>query len=73
MLRSIAFAIVFYLNTALFLVIGSPLLLGPRRWAMLGLKAHAHASLFWLRLIVGTRLEVRGREHLPKAPVLIAA
>lgn len=73
MVRSILFAIVFYVNTALFLVLGSPLLLGPRRWAMMGLKAHAHASLFWLRLIVGTRLEVRGRENLPAAPVLIAA
>ncbi|MGD9783190.1 MAG: lysophospholipid acyltransferase family protein [Hyphomicrobiaceae bacterium] len=73
MLRSIVFAIVFYLNTALFLVVGSPLLLGPRRWAMMGLKAHAHASLWWLRLIVGTRLEVRGREHLPAAPMLVAS
>ena len=73
MLRSIVFAIVFYINTAVFLVVGSPLLLGPRRWAMMGLKAHAHASLFWLRLIVGTRLEVRGREHLPQSAVLIAA
>ncbi|MCB1513968.1 MAG: 1-acyl-sn-glycerol-3-phosphate acyltransferase [Hyphomicrobiaceae bacterium] len=73
MLRSIIFAIVFYINTALFLVVGSPLLLGPRRWAMMGLKAHAHASLFWLRLIVGTRLEVRGRERLPPAPMLVAA
>jgi len=73
MLRSILFAIVFYVNTAIFLVVGSPLLLGPRRWAMMGLKAHAHASLFWLRVIVGTRLEVRGRENLPAPPVLIAA
>ena len=73
MLRSIAFAVVFYLNTAAFLVLGSPLLLGPRRWAMLGLKAHAHASLWWLEVIVGTRLEVRGREHLPEGAVLVAA
>ncbi len=73
MLRSILFAIAFYVNTALFLVLGSPLLLGPRRWAMMGLKAHAHASLFLLRWIVGTRLEVRGRENLPANPVLIAA
>lgn len=73
MLRSLLFAIVFYINTAVFLVVGSPLLLGPRRWAMMGLKAHAHASLWWLRLIVGTRLEVRGRQHMPTPPVLIAA
>ena len=73
MLRSILFAIVFYVNTALFLIIGSPLLFGPRRWAMAGLKAHAYASLFWLRLIVGTKFEVRGREHKPEGPVLIAS
>lgn len=73
MLRSIVFAIVFYLNTAAFLVLGSPLLLAPRRWAMMGLKAHAYASLWWLKVIVGTRLEVRGRENLPPGPVLIAS
>lgn len=73
MLRSIAFALVFYINTAVFLLLGSPLLLGPRRWAMLGLKAHAHASLWWLKVIVGTGLEVRGREHLPTGAVLVAA
>jgi 1-acyl-sn-glycerol-3-phosphate acyltransferase len=73
MIRALVFTLVFYLNTALFLVLGSPLLLGPRRWAMAGLKAHARASLFWQRLIVGTSFEVRGREHLPKGACLIAA
>ncbi len=73
MLRSIAFALIFYVNTAVFLLLGSPLLLGPRRWAMMGLKAHAHASLWWLKVIVGTKLEVRGREHLPTGAVLVAA
>ncbi len=73
LLRSVIFAIVFYLNTALFLVLGAPLLLAPRRWAMMGLKAHAHASLWWLRVIVGTRLDVRGIENLPASPVLIAS
>lgn len=73
MLRSILFTVVFYLNTALFLLLGSPLLLAPRRWAMMGLKAHAHASLFWLRVIAGTGMEVRGLERLPKGPALICA
>ena len=72
-LRSVLFAIVFYVLTAVFLVLGSPLLLGPRRWAMAGLRLHAKASLLALRLIAGTRLEVRGREHLPPAPYLVAA
>ncbi len=72
-LRSIVFAVVFYLGTVAFLVIGSPLLLGPRAWAMAGLRAHARASLMALRWIVGTGMEVRGRERLPASPYLIAA
>lgn len=73
LLRSLIFAVVFYLNTAAFLLLGAPLLLAPRRWAMMGLKAHAHTSLWWLRIIVGTRLEVRGRSKLPAPPILVAA
>lgn len=73
MIRALLFTLVFYINTALFLVLGSPLLLAPRKWAMAGLKAHARTSLFWQRLIVGTRMEVRGLENLSVGPCLIAA
>jgi 1-acyl-sn-glycerol-3-phosphate acyltransferase len=72
-LRSLVFAAVFYLNTAVFLVCGSWLLLAPRRWAMEGLRLHGLASLWWLRVICGTRVEVRGREKLPNGACLIAA
>jgi 1-acyl-sn-glycerol-3-phosphate acyltransferase len=73
MLRSLLFAVVFYLNTAMFLVFGSWLLLAPRRWAMHGLRLHGLASLWWLRIICGTKVEVRGREKLPGAACLVAA
>jgi 1-acyl-sn-glycerol-3-phosphate acyltransferase len=72
MIRSLLFTLAFYLNSAAFLIFGSWLLLGPRRWAMLGLKAHAIASQWWLERIVGTKLEVRGRERLPAGPILVA-
>ncbi len=72
-LRSLLFYAAFYLNTALFLIVGSPLLLGPRSAAMAGLRAHARASLFLLRLICGTRMSVRGAEKLPPGPVIVAA
>jgi 1-acyl-sn-glycerol-3-phosphate acyltransferase len=72
-LRSILFVPVFYLNTALFVVVGSFLLFGPRRYAMMGLKAHAIVTLWLLKVIVGTRMEVRGREKLPKPPYLVAS
>ncbi|MDX2259507.1 MAG: lysophospholipid acyltransferase family protein [Hyphomicrobiaceae bacterium] len=73
MLRSRLFNALFYLTTALFLVLGSPLLLAPRAWAMAGLRAHARASLLLMRLVVGTRFEIRGRENLPSGPVLVAS
>jgi 1-acyl-sn-glycerol-3-phosphate acyltransferase len=73
MLRSIVFAAVFYVTTALFVVLGSFLLFGPRRYAMMGLKAHAITCLWLLKWIVGTRIKVRGRAKLPKAPYLVAS
>jgi len=73
MLRSVVFFVVFYVTTALFVVLGSFLLLGPRRYAMMGLKAHAITCLWLLKWIVGTRMEVRGRDKLPKVPYLVAS
>ena len=73
LLRSAAYALAFYVATALFLVLGAPLLLGPRRWAMRGLAAHAVVATWLLRVIAGTGLEVRGREHLPAGPCLVVA
>ncbi|MEW5961953.1 MAG: lysophospholipid acyltransferase family protein [Pseudomonadota bacterium] len=73
MLRSALFAAAFYTATALFLVLGSPLLLGPRRYAMMGLKAHAIVSLWLLEKICGTRMEVRGLERVPAGPYLVVA
>ncbi len=73
MLRSLVFAIAFYAVTALFLILGSPLLLAPRSWAMFGLKTHARVCVWLLRVIVGTRVEIRGRERLPKGAYLVAA
>jgi 1-acyl-sn-glycerol-3-phosphate acyltransferase len=71
--RSLAFLIVFYINTAVFLVLGSWLLLAPRRSAMEGLRMHGLASLWWLKVICGTRVEVRGRERLPEGACLVAS
>jgi 1-acyl-sn-glycerol-3-phosphate acyltransferase len=73
MLRSIVFAIAFYVTTALFLVLGSWLFFAPRSWAMLGLKTHAQVCTWLLAKIVGTKMEVRGREKLPLGPCLVAA
>ncbi len=71
-LRSTLFNVVFYLNLFVFLVIGSPLLFAPRRWAMAGLKFWARTSIWWLRVLLGIGLEIRGREHVPDGAILVA-
>jgi 1-acyl-sn-glycerol-3-phosphate acyltransferase len=73
MARSILFNLLFYVTTTLFVVIGSPLLLAPRRWAMAALRVHSRFELWLLRVICGTKFEVRGREHLPHGPCLVAS
>ena len=72
-LRTALFNIVFYVNLVVFLVVGSPLFLAPRAWAMWALKLWATVSLWWLKVIVGLRLEVRGLDHVPQGAALIAA
>ena len=73
MFRSIVFGLLFYITTVLFVVLGSPLLLGPRSWAMAALKVHAKTELWLLRHIVGLDFEVRGLDKLPEPPFLVAS
>jgi len=73
MARSLLFNVLFFVTTTLFVVIGSPLLLTPRSWAMAALKVHARFELFLLRVIVGTKIEVRGRENIPEGACLVAS
>jgi 1-acyl-sn-glycerol-3-phosphate acyltransferase len=72
-IRSALFTVAFYLLTFVMMLFGIWLLLAPRRWAMQGLRLHALASLWLLRVICGTRMEVRGRHHLPEGPCLVVA
>jgi 1-acyl-sn-glycerol-3-phosphate acyltransferase len=72
-LRSALFAVAFYATTALMMVVFCPLLLAPRSWAMWALKRHARICLFYLRVIVGVDLEVRGLHLVPPGAVLIAS
>ena len=70
--RSAVFNVVFYLNLALFLVVGSPLLLAPRIWAIRALQWWARSSLWWLRILCGITMEVRGLENIPSGAALVA-
>ncbi len=71
-LRSAVFNAVFYLNLTLFLVLGSPLLAAPRIWAIRALQLWARSSLWWLRILCGIEIEVRGKNNIPVGAALIA-
>jgi 1-acyl-sn-glycerol-3-phosphate acyltransferase len=72
-LRSLLFNIAFYVNAFLFLTIGTPFHITPRKWSIRALQAWASTSLFLLRVICGVKMEVRGRANLPDGAVLVAA
>lgn len=71
-LRSAIFNVLFYVNLVLFLVLGAEFFVTPRKWSVRALQAWATTSLWLLKVIVGLRMEVRGREHIPQGPALVA-
>ncbi|MFN4140583.1 lysophospholipid acyltransferase family protein [Aestuariivirga sp.] len=71
-IRSVLFNLVFYLNLVLFLVLGSGFYFTPRKWSVRALQLWARTSLFWLRVIAGVRMEVRGHENIPPGACLVA-
>ena len=72
-LRSSIFQILFYTVTLTLMVIGSPVLLLPRRWGWWIVPFWANVNLFLLRLIVGLKVEVRGRENIPQGGYIVAS
>ncbi len=70
--RSLLFNIAFYVNLTLFLVLGAGFFVTPRKWAVRALQAWASTSLWLLRVICGTHIEVRGKENIPAGPILVA-
>lgn len=71
-LRSALFNLVFYVNLILFLVLGSVFFFTPRKWSIRALQVWSRSSLFWLRMIAGIRMEVRGLENIPQGGCIVA-
>lgn len=72
LVRSAVFNAAFYVNLVLFLTLGSPFFLAPRKWAIRALQVWATTSLWLLRVIAGVGIEVRGREYVPQGAALVA-
>lgn len=73
LIRSLLFSVWLYLSMPLCAIGLSPALLMPHRAAMGVIRIWAHMVLFGLRWIAGVKVEVRGLEHRPTGPGLVAA
>ena len=73
LVRSIAFNVLFYLNTLILLIVALPTFFLPYRAIIEVARFWAKVSLVLLRVVAGVKIEVRGRDKIPKGPLLVAA
>ena len=71
--RSIAFNVLFYLNTALWLIIALPTFFMPYRAILAVATAWGRSNLVLLRVVAGIDCELRGRERIPPGALIVAS
>ena len=71
-LRSLAFNVAFYVNLVGWMLLCLPAFLLPRRRFLWVPRGWAKSSLWLLKVLAGTGLEIRGRENIPKGGFLVA-
>jgi 1-acyl-sn-glycerol-3-phosphate acyltransferase len=71
-IRSFIFNVLFYTSFGVVVLIGMLLLPLPRRVMIKFMQVSARYGIWLLRVICGTRMEVRGLENIPKGAVLLA-
>jgi 1-acyl-sn-glycerol-3-phosphate acyltransferase len=67
------FNALFYLNTAMWLAIALPTFFLPYRAIIAVAKAWGRCNLVLLRVVAGVDYEIRGREKIPRGPLIVAA
>lgn len=72
-LRSTLFNLAFYINMMVWMIIALPTLLMPRPVFMAVARLWTRSSLWLLATLCGTRMEVRGRSHVPPGGCLVAS
>ena len=71
--RSILFNLLFYLNLVLLLFVALITLVLPRRAVLKMAETWGRVSVWLLRVVCGTRIELRGLHNLPRGPLIVAA
>jgi 1-acyl-sn-glycerol-3-phosphate acyltransferase len=72
-LRSLVYNVLFYVLLVFWNVVAIPTFLMPRRAFMAVAKMWARSSVWLLRVVCNTRLEVRGLEKIPAGPLIVAS
>ncbi|MBY0431799.1 MAG: 1-acyl-sn-glycerol-3-phosphate acyltransferase [Rhodospirillales bacterium] len=72
-LRSALYQIAFLAWTLVLGILYLPVLMSPRPVALVAARIWIHGTLAMVRIILGIRWEIRGRDNLPPGPVVIAA
>jgi len=71
--RTLLFTLVFWLWSIVIATLMLPLLVCPWRWTMAAFRFWARSIFVLLTVLAGVKVELRGREHMPKARSLVAA
>lgn len=71
-LRSFFFNVGWYLGTTIIAIVGSPILLMPRRFVVAWSLFWIDFCLWWLRVTCRLTHRVRGLENMPTGPVIFA-
>ena len=73
LLRSLGFNALFYLNTTIWLIVALPTFFMPYTAILAVAKAWGRVNLLLLRVVAGIGCEFRGREKIPRGPIIVAA
>jgi len=70
--RSLIFNALFYVNITIRMIVALPTILLPYSFLHGVLRRYASSTLWFLRIVCGTKVEWRGREKLPAGPCIVA-
>jgi 1-acyl-sn-glycerol-3-phosphate acyltransferase len=71
--RSVLFNVLFYLSTLFYLIVALPAFFMSYRAVVAVAQAWGRTNLVLLRIVAGVDCEVRGREKIPKGPLIVAS
>lgn len=71
-LRSTLFQVLFYSVTFVLMILFAPVMLLPRKWGWWVVPVWSQVLQLIMRLTVGLKVEVRGRENIPEGGCIIA-